>query len=155
MENEHIITVMVVSASTWAVAATIATFLGGKTHLRYTMPYAGVSIIVLAATLSLAALEAPGRNAAVYLLRSLVTGDVRHVVAAAMGMTLSYGLATGLWRFGGLRATGFTAPKVVIAAGLVSCLLSYLLGSLFVLGDRIRPFVSNPISNRTVTGPRR
>ena len=62
MEHEHILTTMIVSALGWSLGATANIFLRGKTQLRASLWYAGISLLVLVGTLSLSALATPGKN---------------------------------------------------------------------------------------------
>ena len=141
MKAEYLITVMMTSAFAWVIGATLTMFLRGKVQLRYTLPYVGLSLLVLAVVLSLAAVEAPGRNSVVYFSQTLLGGNVRNLAAAGLGLSLSFGIAVWPWRGEQLRSAG--RAKVAKVAWVMSIFLSYLLASLFVLEDKIRPYVAS------------
>jgi glucose/arabinose dehydrogenase len=122
-------------------------------QLKRFMPETIISFVVLIGVVSVAVVEAAGRNPViVYLSRVSPGGGLRHLVAAGLGLTVSYGLIFRGRRGEWLSSQTSTVVKITRAAGLMSILLSYLLASLFVLEPKIRPYLEGQPLNSNTTG---
>jgi hypothetical protein len=146
---------MMTSALVWALATTFFMLVHGKMQLKRFVPHTVIGLVVLIGVVSLAAVEASGQNpVVVYFSRVLPGGGLRHLVAAGLGLSLSTGLVFWNWLIERLRPERSTAVRVAKGAGLMGILLSYLLGSLFVLEPRIQPYLEGqPLNPNTTNLP--
>ena len=143
MEPEHVQTVMMTASCIWAFGAAANLLRRRKPDLRAAVIPAAVSLLILVATLSLAALVWPGRNSLGYLLRAIRGHELRHLAAKGIGLSLGSALALWTWQSQWARGSGSAAANVTGICGLVAVLAGFALTSIFIADKQIVSYLSH------------
>ncbi len=153
MEPEHVQTVLISSSLIWALGATVNVLRRGKTDAWLSAIHAAVSLVVLVAALSLAALLWPQRSSLGYLFRVLRDHELQHLAAAGLGLSAGSVLALWTWEIRWSRRTPGIVSKVARMVGLLAVLTGYAMGSVFVSVRQIKTYLNFRQPSRAVSSP--
>ncbi|MBC8353573.1 MAG: PQQ-dependent sugar dehydrogenase [Planctomycetes bacterium] len=151
MQPEHLLTTVTVHALIWSTGALAVVALRFRSWNWFQVGYALAAVAAIGAAVWLNTVISLGRNSVMFVARSLMDGDLRHLSAAALGTCL--GLAAALWPWQVSECLSRRNRRIIRAATVTVVILAFIVLSLMTAQEQLQPLLKRRSLGSIVSNP--